>query len=48
MSLLTLEDRFTAVYTCSLDIPADLHPASWFPVDTWFRNELHACAACVG
>ncbi|WP_395224925.1 cytoplasmic protein [Salmonella sp. SKLX107313] len=48
MSLLTLEDRFTTVYTCSRDIPADLHPASWFPADTWFRNELHACAAYVG
>ncbi|EIP4524486.1 3'-5' exonuclease [Salmonella enterica] len=48
MSLLTLEDRFTTVYTCSRDIPADLHPASWFPADTWFRNELRACAACVG
>ncbi|HBB6657773.1 TPA: cytoplasmic protein [Salmonella enterica] len=43
MSLLTLEDRFTTVYTCSRDIPADLHPASWFPVDTRFRNELRAC-----
>lgn len=42
MSLLTLEDRFTTVYTCSRDIPADLHPASWF------RNELRACAAYVG
>lgn len=48
MSLLTLEDRFTTVYTCSRDIPADLHPASWFPADTWFRNELRACAAYVG
>lgn len=43
VSLLTLEDRFTTVYTCSRDIPADLHPASWFPADTWFRNELRAC-----
>ncbi|EHE7050021.1 cytoplasmic protein [Salmonella enterica subsp. enterica serovar Adelaide] len=48
MSLLTLEEWFTTVYTCSRDIPADLHPASWFPADTWFRNELRACAACVG
>ncbi|HID8658782.1 TPA: cytoplasmic protein [Salmonella enterica subsp. enterica serovar Horsham] len=48
MSLLTQEDRFTTVYTCSRDIPADLHPASWFPADTWFRRELRACAAYVG
>ncbi|EGI5335917.1 hypothetical protein UJ85_004725 [Salmonella enterica subsp. enterica serovar Caracas] len=48
LSLLTLEERFTTVYTCSRDIPAALHPASWFPADTWFRNELRACAACIG
>ncbi|EAA4607437.1 cytoplasmic protein [Salmonella enterica] len=48
VSLLTPEERFTTVYAGSRDIPADLHPASWFPADTWFRNELRACAACVG
>ncbi|EGE8829601.1 cytoplasmic protein, partial [Salmonella enterica subsp. enterica serovar Enteritidis] len=48
VSLLTPEERFTTVYAGSRDIPADLHPASWFPADTWFRNELRACAAYVG
>lgn len=43
VSLLTLEDRFTTVYTCSRDIPADLHPASWFPAGPWFCHELRAC-----
>ncbi|QUS47107.1 hypothetical protein F1331_26330 [Salmonella enterica subsp. enterica serovar Dessau] len=47
VSLLTPEERFTTVYAGSRDIPADLHPASWFPADTWFRNELRACAAYV-
>lgn len=36
------------VYARPRDIPADLHPASWFPADTWFRNELRASAAYVG
>lgn len=43
VSLLTPEERFTTVYAGSRDIPADLHPASWFPADTWFCHELHAC-----
>ncbi|EBP8105758.1 cytoplasmic protein [Salmonella enterica subsp. enterica serovar Bovismorbificans] len=48
LSLLTPEECFTTVYTCSRDIPADRHPASWFPADTWFRNEPRASAACIG
>lgn len=48
LSLLALEDQFPTVYVRPRDIPADLHPASWFPADTWFRRELQACAAYVG
>ncbi|EBP1800619.1 cytoplasmic protein [Salmonella enterica] len=43
VSLLTPEERFTTVYAGSRDIPADLHPASWFPAGTWFCHELCAC-----
>ncbi|HHR9682967.1 TPA: cytoplasmic protein [Salmonella enterica subsp. enterica] len=48
LSLLTPEERFTTVYTGSRDRSVDRHPAGWFPADAWFRNELRACAACVG
>lgn len=48
LPLLALEDRFPTVYPSPRDIPPDLHPASWFPPDTWFRRELRACAAYVG
>lgn len=48
LSLLALEDQFPTVYVRPRDIPAHLHPASWFPVDTWFRRELRASAAYVG
>lgn len=48
LPLLALEDRFPVVYASPRAIPPDLHPASWFPADTWFRRELRASAAYVG
>lgn len=48
LSLLALENQYPTVYAHSRDIPPELHPASWFPADTWFRNELRASAAYVG
>lgn len=48
LALLALEDRFATVYHSTKDVPAELHPASWFPAERWYQNELQACAAYVG
>lgn len=48
LPLLALEDRFPVVYASPRAIPSDLHPASWFPAESWFRRELRASAAYVG
>ncbi|EAB8175336.1 3'-5' exonuclease [Shigella sonnei] len=47
-ALLALEDQVSQIYTSRKAIPDNLHPASYFLRETWFKKALSPSAAYIG